>query len=445
MSSAVGTVLRGVASYVQQRVDGWRTGSRGSQAFLLGVLVAMVALTALLGALVEVKVPVVMWLLFLMVGTMLLRFLPLLLLAVVLGGVAVWTSMTTQFAAASRESALVIFALALLLAIYQSSRQRSGLPMALSEAVLTQLRDRLQRQGVVPPLPNGWRTQSATITANGPSYAGDFLVADLRKYGRSLREHQTPHYVADLGEYYPELDLAWWRITQRDGHREVVASGHSTGGLTVPLWVRERRPPELLALVLNSPWFDMQGAAWLRSPAARVAIERIGTSRPMQEIPRRISDVYGRTLHRDHGGEWDYDLGWKPLESRPVYVGWLRAVRRGHARLHAGLGIACPTLVLSSARSFFGAQTDVTATTHDIVLDVEQIRRWASSVGTHVTSVAVEGAIHDVVLSRPEVRARVYDDIARWLDAWVPAAGTTHGSHEQDDQGDDADRGDHRA
>ena len=79
MSSAVGTVLRGVASYVQQRVDGWRTGSRGSQAFLLGVLVAMVALTALLGALVEVKVPVVMWLLFLMVGTMLLRFLPLLL------------------------------------------------------------------------------------------------------------------------------------------------------------------------------------------------------------------------------------------------------------------------------------------------------------------------------------------------------------------------------
>ena len=185
MSSAVGTVLRGVASYVQQRVDGWRTGSRGSQAFLLGVLVAMVALTALLGALVEVKVPVVMWLLFLMVGTMLLRFLPLLLLAVVLGGVAVWTSMTTQFAAASRESALVIFALALMLAIYQSSRQRSGLPMALSEAVLTQLRDRLQRQGVVPPLPNGWRTQSATITANGPSYAGDFLVADLRE-GRWL-------------------------------------------------------------------------------------------------------------------------------------------------------------------------------------------------------------------------------------------------------------------
>ena len=35
------------------------------------------------------------------------------------------------------------------------------------------------------PLPNGWRSESATITANGPSYAGDFLVADLRE-GRWL-------------------------------------------------------------------------------------------------------------------------------------------------------------------------------------------------------------------------------------------------------------------
>ena len=141
----------------------------------------------------------------------------------------------------------------------------------------------------------------------------------------------------------------------------------------------------------------------------------------MQEIPRKVSTVYGRALHREHGGEWDYDLTWKPLESRPVYVGWLRAVRRGHALLHAGLDIDSPTLVLSSARSYFGEQTEETATTHDIVLDVEQIRHWASSVGRHVTSIAIEGAIHDVVLSRPPVRKRAYDVLGRWLEAWVEA------------------------
>jgi hypothetical protein len=120
-----------------------------------------------------------------MLGTVLLRFVPLLVLGVVMVVVAWWTSVETGFATASRTSALVIFGIGLLLALYQVSKQRSGLPMALSEAVLSQLRDRLQRKGVVPELPDGWRSQSATITANGPSYAGDFLVADLRE-GRWL-------------------------------------------------------------------------------------------------------------------------------------------------------------------------------------------------------------------------------------------------------------------
>ena len=88
-------------------------------------------------------------------------------------------------------------------------------------------------------------------------------------------------------------------------------------------------------------------------------------------------------------------------------------------RWAAGLDVPCPVLVLSSARSFFGEATEAEATTHDIVLDVEQIRRWASSVGRHVTSIAIDGAMHDVVLSRPPVRARAYDTIATWLAAWV--------------------------
>ncbi len=180
MSNAVGSLVRAASTYVRQRVEGWRTGSRGSQAFLLLLLVALVAAAVGIGALTRVVVPVSLWFLFLLLGTMLLRFVPLLALGVVLVGVAWWTSVEKSFATASETSALVFFGVGLLLALYQASKQRSGLPMALSEAVLSQLRDRLQRQGVVPELPDGWRTQSATITANGPSYAGDFLVADLR-------------------------------------------------------------------------------------------------------------------------------------------------------------------------------------------------------------------------------------------------------------------------
>ncbi len=203
-----------------------------------------------------------------------------------------------------------------------------------------------------------------------------------------------------------------------------MLSAHSTGGLTVPLWADARRPRrELAGMVLNSPWFDMHGSLFQRVVMARV-IAHLGRFRPRHEIPRTVDGFYGRSLHRDHEGEWEFDLTWKPLQSWPVYAGWLRAVRRGHQRLHAGLEVGCPSLVLSSGGTTRPAQMMPDVHTHDLVLDVPQIRRWAPALGRHVTYVAIDGARHDVVLSLPETRARVYAQLEQWLTAFVdrPAA-----------------------
>jgi alpha-beta hydrolase superfamily lysophospholipase len=246
----------------------------------------------------------------------------------------------------------------------------------------------------------------------------DFYAVDLRKYGRSLRAHQTANYVADLREYFADLDAAWERVTERDGHGHVVTSAHSTGGLTLPLWANERRPEELAGMVLNSPWLDMHGHALVRS-AGTVVLRQLGVRQPMREIPRKVTGFYTRSLHRDHEGEWEFDLQWKPVQSWPVYAGWLRAIRDGHAELHAGLDVPCPALVLSSGASAQPPEMGAEVHRHDIVLDVRQIRRWATAVGRHVTVVAVQDARHDVVLSLPEVRARVYAEMERWLAAYV--------------------------
>ncbi|MBD8869436.1 alpha/beta hydrolase [Nocardioides donggukensis] len=246
----------------------------------------------------------------------------------------------------------------------------------------------------------------------------DFYALDLRKYGRSLLPHQTPNYVADLREYYPELDQAWARISRRDDHPHVVLTAHSTGGLTVPLWVDSRPEVRPAGLILNSPWFDMQGAWWMRTVGTAI-LNQMGVRRPRRQIPRRVTGLYGRSLHRDHEGEFDFDLLWKPVESWPVHAGWLRAIRLGHARLHRGLEVGCPALVLSSSRSAQPLEMGEEVHRADLVLDVEQIRRWAPSVGRHVTSIAVEDGRHDLVLSLPEVRERVYAEMARWLTAYV--------------------------
>lgn len=246
----------------------------------------------------------------------------------------------------------------------------------------------------------------------------DFYALDLRKYGRSLLPHQLPNYVTDLREHFAEIDAAWHRITVRDGHDRVVVSAHSTGGLTGSLWADHRRPEELTALVLNSPWLDLQGSALMRT-VGTAALKQVAQRAPRRTLPRTVEGFYARSLHHQHDGEWDFDLAWKPIDSYPVYLGWLAAVRRGHAELQAGLDVPVPVLVLSSDRTTWPKEMGEDVHTTDIVLDVEQIRRWSTAIGTHVTYVAVAGARHDVVLSRPGARTQVYAELERWVSAYV--------------------------
>jgi len=246
----------------------------------------------------------------------------------------------------------------------------------------------------------------------------DFYAVDLPKYGRSMLPHQTPNYTTDLDAYFPVLDEVWRRVCAE--HEQIVVTGHSTGGLTTPLWADARRPEGLIGMFLNSPWLDLQGPAVMRTVVSPV-VKRLGRLQPMRAIPRSVSGLYTRSLHREHEGEWDFNLLWKPVESFTVYAGWLRAVRIAQARLHAGLAVPCPVLVLSSGASGHPRQMDATVHGTDIVLDVPQIRKWATAVGPHVTYVAVEGALHDVVLSRPDARARAYTELDRWLSAYVEA------------------------
>jgi alpha-beta hydrolase superfamily lysophospholipase len=279
--------------------------------------------------------------------------------------------------------------------------------------------------------PAGRRTSRAVLHVHGfadyffqTAYAEwwtergyDFYAVDLRKYGRSIRPHQTPNYVADLHDYFPELDVAWERVSA--GHGSVVLSGHSTGGLTMPLWAHARHP-DAAGMVLNAPWFDLQGSTLVRIALTPV-MHRLARHQPKRVIPRRVSGHYARSLHRDHEGEWEFELAWKPLESWPAYAGWLAAVRRGHAELHRGLDLPFPALVEASARSTSPLEMGEEVHTTDIVLDVAQIERWAPALGRHVTYAAIPGARHDVFLSREQPRAEAFAALDRWLTAYVEA------------------------
>ncbi|MBF6620056.1 MAG: alpha/beta hydrolase [Patulibacter sp.] len=247
-----------------------------------------------------------------------------------------------------------------------------------------------------------------------------FYALDLRKSGRSLRPHQTPYFVRDLTEYYAELDHAIAAV-RAAGHRRVIVNGHSTGGLTAALWAHDRRDgggPD--ALALNSPFFDLDLPGAVR-PVADGLLAVLGPRRPYQVIPRGLSELYAQSIHRDHRGEWEFDLTLKPIAGIPIRAAWLNAVVQGQRRLHAGLAVPVPTLVMCSTMSSAPRDWDDVLHRSDSVLDAHRIARWAPAVGPHVTVVRVQDGMHDLVLSVPAVRATVYAEIDRWLDSYVPS------------------------
>ena len=248
---------------------------------------------------------------------------------------------------------------------------------------------------------------------------------DMNKCGRSWREEQTPHFTTDLARYDTELGRA---LDLMAPTADVLIYGHSTGGLIVPLWLdRMRRRGDITrrhitGLVLNSPWLDLQGPAILRTAPTAAAIGAISRIRKKRVLRPPTEGGYGATLHKEYGGEFDYNLQWKPIGGFPVTFGWLHAVRRAQVQLHRGLDVGVPNLILRSDRSVREV-TDPDKIDEiqrgDAVLDVKQIARWAGCIGNHSTIVPIVDAKHDVFLSVPESRHAAYRELDKWLDWYL--------------------------
>ena len=244
-----------------------------------------------------------------------------------------------------------------------------------------------------------------------------FYAIDLRKYGRSLRPHQTPNYVDDLATYDEDLDAATAQIRRDLGtHARLMVMGHSTGGLVAVLWARRRRGT-VTGLVLNSPWLELTGSSFMRSLSAPV-VAQLARTRPKAPIPTIDPGFYARTLLSAHGGEWVYDEAWRPTPYFPIRAGWLDAVLRGHARVARGLRLRVPVLMAASARSLVLPRWREEMRRADSVLDVDLLARRAVLLGPIVTVVRIEDGLHDLTLSRPEARARFYAEVTRWTTAY---------------------------
>ncbi|MBT2483376.1 MULTISPECIES: alpha/beta hydrolase [unclassified Microbacterium] len=247
-----------------------------------------------------------------------------------------------------------------------------------------------------------------------------FFALDLRKYGRSLREGQTPGYVADLATYDQDIAAALATMghsAEGTSGRRLVLLGHSTGGLTLSLWA-SRHPKAADAVILNSPWLEFQVAPVRAAIAPMVEFQ--ARVRPLDVAPQIDLGFYTRAqqMVADPDDPMDVNPVWRPAQTMAVYAGWLHAILSGHKAVADGLSIPAPVCVLLSARFVPPTRWTDELTAADSVLVVDDIARAALRLGPSVTVERIDGALHDVFLSRRAAREDAYRRLAHWVTGW---------------------------
>lgn len=243
----------------------------------------------------------------------------------------------------------------------------------------------------------------------------NFYAVDLRKYGRSILEKQQLFEARDLREYFADIDSAL-SIIKEDGNKDVVLMGHSTGGLISSYYMVNggENKSDVDALILNSPFMDMNLSKVLEEYVLSVVVA-ISEYFPRISITQGSNDAYAQSLLKQYHGEWEYNTEWKLPLSPAITSGWLGAIDNAQNELQKGVNIGVPILLMRSSKSVYGGAWSPEFNNGDSVLDVNEISCYGRKLGDNVKELVVKDGLHDIILSRKEVRAATYDYIFNWL------------------------------
>ena len=132
------------------------------------------------------------------------------------------------------------------------------------------------------------------------------------------------------------------------------------------------------------------------------------------KIDSRLSPVYPKSLHKDYYGSWNFNFKWKPLKGFPTYYKWILSIDRAQRSLKKSK-IDVPILVMHSSGSLITEKFSNEVMTHDIVLNVEDMKRVGKKLGTQVTFMEITNAQHDIFLSPKPVRDNGFEKMFCWL------------------------------
>lgn len=245
----------------------------------------------------------------------------------------------------------------------------------------------------------------------------NFYAVDLRRYGRSWEPWQYPFNIRKQTEYFDDIDSALNQI-RRDGNTDITLGGHSTGGLTV-LYLAAMKGKDcgVDRVVTDSPFIEWNFNAFMRNVAAPM-IEFLSKISKNSKIKQGHCDGYAYSLLKQYHGEWEYNTDWKMVYSPPVTYSWVGAINHAQSQLMKKASkITVPVLVMHSSRKIDGCNWEPDFQTGDAVLDPFMLQKRGMKMGQADRRMVctIDSGLHDLILSRKEVRDAAYDTIFRFI------------------------------
>lgn len=141
----------------------------------------------------------------------------------------------------------------------------------------------------------------------------------------------------------------------------------------------------------------------------------LGKNFPNIPSPVGLDKGYGYSLHKSHNGIWDYELKWKPDAGFKIYASWIRGIHLAHTKVQQGLDINCPVLLMHSKKSVTPGKYNPKMQEADAVLNVKDIQNYGQNIGKNVEQAVFEGGLHDLLLSKKEVRDAVFKKMKEFI------------------------------
>lgn len=241
----------------------------------------------------------------------------------------------------------------------------------------------------------------------------NFYALDLRKYGRSLLNHQKLNNVRSLLEYDEEISKSL-QIIKSEKNKEVILMGHSTGGLIVTNYAGNHLNSDLFqGIICNSPFYEFN-LNFIERKIGIPILSFLSKYSPNKLISSGFSKLYGHSLHIDKYGEWNYSLAWKPHDIPKVNLGFINAIHNAQKNIQNNLSLDVPALVLHSSKSIYEKKWPECFMVGDAILNVKHIQYYTNKIKGNVMSCTIENGMHDLVLSKKPVRETVYKKIFEW-------------------------------